>query len=178
MKVAVIGYSGAGKSTLARQLGEVFGVPVLHLDAVGWAEGWKLRDVDEARAMVHAFLDANDGWAIDGNWSKFDGGRRYVEADVVVMLNFPRWRCLGRAWRRYRKNRGVERVDRAKGCPEKFDLEFLRWILWGGRSKEQRARYERIVADHSNKTVVLRRPREVAAFLEAQRQRAQKEAGS
>lgn len=90
MKIAVIGYSGAGKSTLARRLGEAFGEPVLHLDAVGWSEGWRLRDVDEARSIMTAFLDAHDGWVVEGNWSKLDRGRRYVEADLTVMLDFPR----------------------------------------------------------------------------------------
>lgn len=172
MKIAVIGYSGAGKSTLARQLGETFGVPVLHLDAVGWSEGWRLRDGDEARSTMAAFLDAYDGWVVEGNWSKLDRGRRYVEADLIVMLDFPRVRCLWRAWKRYLSNRGMEREDMAAGCPEKFDLAFVRWILHEGRTRSERGRYERVVADHLDKSVVLKNPRDVAAFLKSVRERA------
>ena len=43
MKIAVLGYSGSGKSTLARKLGELYGVPVLHLDAVQFLPGWRER---------------------------------------------------------------------------------------------------------------------------------------
>ncbi|MBC2890384.1 DNA topology modulation protein FlaR [Gordonibacter massiliensis (ex Traore et al. 2017)] len=176
MKIAVIGYSGAGKSTLARQLGEAFGAPVLHLDAVGWSAGWRLRDVDEARSIVAAFLGAHDGWVVEGNWRKLDRGRRYAEADVVVMLDFPRARCLWRAWRRHRSNQGAEREDMAAGCPEKFDLAFVRWILHDGRTRSERDRYERVAADFPDKMVVLKNPRDVAAFLESMREHARAEA--
>jgi len=39
MKIAVNGYSGSGKSTLARRLGELYQIPVLHLDTVHWLGG-------------------------------------------------------------------------------------------------------------------------------------------
>lgn len=178
MKVTIIGYSGAGKSTLARQLGAAYGVPVLHLDAVGWAEGWELRDVEEAQAAVRGFLDDSDGWIVDGNWRRLDGGRRFIEADLVVMLDFPRWRCFWRVWRRFLAARRTVRAGMAEGCPEKFDLAFARWVLHDGRTARERARYERIVADHADKAVVLRRPREVASFLKALRPCEEGEAGS
>ena len=39
-RIAIIGAGGAGKSTLARQLGEVLGIEVIHLDALFWKPGW------------------------------------------------------------------------------------------------------------------------------------------
>lgn len=56
MKIAVIGYSGAGKSTLAKRLGEHFGIPILHLDAIHHAAGWKERPDDDMRADLQVFL--------------------------------------------------------------------------------------------------------------------------
>ncbi|WP_343388145.1 hypothetical protein [Candidatus Amarobacter glycogenicus] len=39
-RVLIIGSGGAGKSTLARHLGEISGLPVIHLDAEHWRPGW------------------------------------------------------------------------------------------------------------------------------------------
>ena len=39
-RIAIIGPGGAGKSTLAHQIGAKLGLPVIHLDAHYWHEGW------------------------------------------------------------------------------------------------------------------------------------------
>jgi len=39
-RIAIIGPGGAGKSTLARQIGAALSLPVIHLDAHYWHEGW------------------------------------------------------------------------------------------------------------------------------------------
>lgn len=57
MKIAVLGYAGSGKSTLARALGELYGIPVLHLDRVQFTPNWQERDRAEALAMVHDFME-------------------------------------------------------------------------------------------------------------------------
>ena len=70
MKIAIIGYSGSGKSTLARKLAEHYNTPVLHLDAVHHLPGWQERDTESEKAIIGAFLDKNDSWVIDGNYSR------------------------------------------------------------------------------------------------------------
>lgn len=165
MKIAVIGYSGAGKSTLARRLGALCGAPVLHLDAVGWQAGWVQRDKAELRALVQAFLDEHDAWVVDGNWQRADDGRRFEESDLIVLLAFPRWRCLVRALRRLVANCGSTRADMAPGCTEKFDRQFFWWIVRDGRVPAIRERYRRILETHGAKTVVLSTPRAVGRFL-------------
>ena len=47
----MIGCGGAGKSTLARRLGELTGLPVVHLDALYWRPGWVPTPDDEWRAL-------------------------------------------------------------------------------------------------------------------------------
>jgi adenylate kinase family enzyme len=39
-RIIIIGSSGGGKSTLARQLGDITGLPVIHLDKVFWNPNW------------------------------------------------------------------------------------------------------------------------------------------
>lgn len=165
MKIAVIGYSGAGKSTLARRLGTLCDAPVLHFDAVCWQSGWVQRDKSEMRALVQAFLDEHDAWVVDGNWKHADDGRRFEEADRIVLLVFPRWRCFMRALRRFIAYRGRTRADMAPGCVEKFDREFFWWVVRDGRSPAVRERYRRILETHAAKTAVLRTPRAVERFL-------------
>lgn len=171
MKIAVLGYSGAGKSTLARALGEALGCPVLHLDRVNFLPGWRERDRGEARALVEAFLDRNgrSGWVIDGNYAALARARRLEEADRIVLFQSGRGRCLYQVWRRWRTNRGSVRESMAPGCPEKLDWEFVRWILWAGRSRAVRADYEAIRRHWSGKAAVLRTRRDAEAFLEAVR---------
>lgn len=57
----------------------------------------------------------------------------------------------------------------APGCPEKLDWEFVRWILWAGRSRAVRTDYEAIRRRWSGKAAVLRTRRDAEAFLEAVR---------
>lgn len=167
MKFAVIGYSGAGKSTLAARLGEIAGVPVLHLDKVQFLPGWEVRDLEESRAMVEEFLDRNrsGGWVIDGNYTNFHYDRRMEEADLVFFLNFPRRICLPQALYRNWKYKEKSRESIAEGCNEKMDLEFLWWILYKGRSGERRRRNMELLERYPGKVIRLHSHREVETCL-------------
>ena len=164
MKIAVLGYSGAGKSTLARALGEKYGIPVLHFDTVHWAPGWQERDRGETHRMVHKFMESSD-WVIDGNYTKFEYERRLAEADRIVLLLFPRAVCFLRAWRRFFRYRGSSRADMGEGCPEKMDGEFMWWILWKGRTRQKREKFQEVAERYPEKTVVLRSQRDIDRYL-------------
>ncbi|MDD5938938.1 MAG: DNA topology modulation protein [Clostridiales bacterium] len=165
MKIVVIGYSGAGKSTLARELGLRFVCEVLHLDSINFISGWRERDRKEALALVSAFM-ARDSWIIDGNYSGFLQEQRLEEADQILFLDFSRWDCLRRVWKRYRTYRGRTREELPEGCVEKLDREFLRWVLWEGRTPRKREDYRRILERYPGKTVVLRNQRDIDRYLE------------
>ena len=165
MKIAVIGYSGAGKSTLARALGERYGIPVLHFDVVQFTPNWKERDRAEAHRMVHAFME-NPAWVIDGTYSSFEYERRLNEADSIVFLNLPRLVCFWRAWKRYVRFRGKTRPDMADGCCEKMDREFMWWLLWEGRTLRRREKFQRVLEQYPEKTVVLKSQKDIDRYLE------------
>ncbi len=164
MKIAIIGYSGSGKSTLARKLGEKYGVNVLHLDSVHFLPGWVERDAEEEKRIVETFMDGRDGWVIDGNYRKLLYDRRMEEADLIVEMLFGRLDCLRRVCRRFRRFKGMTRPDMAKGCSEKLDREFVLWVLWKGRRKAARSRYESVRKQYAGKTVVLKNQRQLDAF--------------
>ena len=135
-RVAVLGSPGSGKSTLAVDLARRTGLPYVDLDALFWRPGWVQPPEQEWRA-VQRRLVAEPRWVLDGNYaSTYD--ERLPFADLVVVLDTGRWRCLQRVLLRRIRRRGGEV---APGCPEQVDLEFVRYI-WrferrvGGRLDE------------------------------------------
>ena len=166
MKIAVIGYSGSGKSTLARTLGAFYHCKVLHLDTVQFTPNWVERDREESITMVRDFLDREESWVIDGNYSWCLQERRLEEADRIIFMDFGRWTCLSRAWKRYRTYRGKSRPDMTEGCDEKLDWEFIRWILWDGRTAERKAHFAAIGVRYPEKMTVIHDQLELDAFTQ------------
>jgi len=82
MKIAVIGYSGSGKSTLAGQLGDLYNSPVLYLDKIQFEANWKERNIETAKIMVKRFMEENNKWVIDGNYTKFFREKRCLAKKV------------------------------------------------------------------------------------------------
>lgn len=164
MKIAIVGYSGSGKSTLADYCSKVLGIPVLHLDTVQFLPGWVERSDIEKTEIIRTFLLGHSDWIIDGNYSRFFYEQRMEEADTIIFLNFSRTACLLRVIRRYFHYRNATRPDMAPGCNEKLDWEFLGWVLWEGRSKSARLRYQKLTADYPAKTIVIHNQRELNTF--------------
>lgn len=165
MKIAILGYSGSGKSTLAKRLGELYGVPVLHLDSVEFLPNWVKRELSEKQRIVGGFMRDNKDWVIDGNYSKLFRAERLEQADMIVMLLFDRFSCLWRAIKRYRSFKGRTRPDIGDGCNEKLDAEFVWWILHKGRTKSKKTGYKAIRSRYPDKVTVLRNQRQLDEFL-------------
>ena len=165
MKIAVIGYSGAGKSTFSAQMGDKYGCPVLYLDTVNFLPGWEERDGDEGRKLVREFMKTNSSWVIDGNYERFYQKRRLAAADRIYFFDFPRYVCFYQAFRRFLTSRNKCRDSMAEGCEEKLDLEFMKWILWDGRTRKRRRHYEAICKKYKQKTVRLKNRRQVEQAL-------------
>ena len=161
MKIAILGYSGSGKSTLARNLSEKYNIPVLHFDTVQFLPNWEIRVQEEKERMTKDFLDANDAWVIDGNYSKLSYQRRREEADVIILLLFNKISCLYRVTRRYLKYKDSTRPDMAEGCNEKLYWEFIKWILRDGRKEESRQRYQGVLARYPEKTILIKNQRQL-----------------
>ncbi|HEY4177507.1 MAG TPA: DNA topology modulation protein [Kofleriaceae bacterium] len=125
-RVLVIGSGGAGKSTFSKRLGELTGLPVLHLDALHWRAGWEAAPKEEWKQIVDE-IAARETWIMDGNY----GGtldRRFAACDTVIFLDLPRIVCLQRALLRAFRYRGRTRPDMAPDCPERVTVDFVRWI--------------------------------------------------
>lgn len=163
MKIEVIGYSGSGKSTLAKKLGELYGIPVLHMDNTKFYGNWEERTEEEQTAMVQKFLDENESWVIDGNYTKICT-QRFEQTDMTIYLNFNRFSCYFAALKRAKKHKHVHR----ESCPcnDKFDLSFQKWILFGSRTKERRKKHMDNLNRTKGKKVILKNRKQVNKFLE------------
>ena len=172
MKISILGYSGAGKSTLAKQLGELYNIPVLHMDTVQYKPNWEERERSEKEQIVADFLDENTSWVIDGTYSGLHFKRRLEESDMIIMLLFNRFVCFGRVVKRYREFKGSSRPDMADGCAEKLDGEFARWVLFEGRTRKRRVKFKRAADEFPEKTVMIKNQRQLDKFMNDLKKRA------
>src|SRR5262245_45230058 len=102
---------------------------------------------------------------MDGNYSgTLD--LRLPRAQALIWLDLPRWIYFPRAVWRSAATYGRERADIGPGCREQFDLDFLlNWVwTYPTRSRQRTLALVQELAA-SKRVVVLRRPREVAAFV-------------
>ena len=125
-RVMIIGQPGSGKSVLAQELGRITYLPVYHIDHIHWMSGWIERPGSEKDVMC-AEVHAREKWIFEGGRS-VTWAERLDRADTLIWLDFP---LSVRAWRvvwRTLRYLGRTRPDLPEGCPERFDLEFARWI--------------------------------------------------
>lgn len=156
-RVLIIGPCGSGKSTLARELAPRLGLPLIHMDQLGWQPGWVETDKPELRTKVdHAV--AGEAWLIEGNYGSVLAPR-LERADTVLYLDFPIRLCLWRLVRRIVTHRGRARPDMPEGCPERFDLGFFWYVINWNRGP--RPRTEAAIAPWLGKVVRLKSPDEL-----------------
>ena len=164
MKIAIIGYSGSGKSTLASFLGQYYNCEVLHLDKIHFTSNWQERTVNEMTYDISKFMLQKD-WIIEGNYSFCLYEERMREADCIVYFNFNRFNCLYRAFRRYLKYKGRTRPSMAENCNEKFDFEFVKWILLDGHSQKNVTKFKVAVKKYPDKTIVLKNQKQLNDYI-------------
>ena len=150
-KIMIIGCGGSGKSTLAKRLGERLNLPVIHLDQLFWKSGWEHVSDEEFDSLLHSEL-LKVSWIIDGNFNRTIKDRLEY-CDMIIYLDYSRFTCLFGAIKRVLINYGKTRPDMGVNCPERFDLEFLKWI-WNF-NKNNREKYYKILSKVSGKYVVI-----------------------
>lgn len=162
-RVLIIGPCGSGKSTLARELAPRMGLPLVHMDQLGWQAGWVETDKTEFRGRVDAAV-AQDAWLIEGNYGSVLAPR-LERADTVIYLDFPIRLCLWRLIKRIVTHRGRSRPDMPEGCPERFDAAFFWYVMtW---NSGPRVRTEAKLADYRGTVIRLTSPRMLAQWRKA-----------
>jgi adenylate kinase family enzyme len=164
-RIAVVGGGGGGKSSFARRLAAALDLPLVALDRLFWSPGWVPPDDDERWRHTVAELAAGPAWVMDGN-HRATLDARVAAADLVVVVDrSPLESLVGVAVRRWRHRRGrPPRPDMAPGCPERVQLEYLRWVWRFRRRNLPRLLAELDVADQP--FVMIRRDADADALLD------------
>jgi adenylate kinase family enzyme len=171
-RVLVLGSSGSGKSTFALKLGDITGLPVVHIDQLFWEPGWVQAPKAVYLERLHQAL-ARDRWIIDGNNSS-TMDLRLPRADRIILLDRSRLTCLARIGRRIAMSYGRVRPDMAPGCPEQVDWEFLKYV-WNFPNKHWPVMLAAIDRHGAwDRATTLKSDADTAAFLEALRRSAAK----
>ena len=161
-RIMIIGCGGSGKSTLARQLGQKLGLPVVHLDKLFWTPGWVSISKDEFDRVHEAAL-AEEKWIMDGNFDRTIP-KRLQRCDTVIYLDFSRFACLMGVLKRVLTTYGKVRPDMGEGCPERIDLDFLKWVWNFNKNKRERI-YGLLKEAEGVQVIILKNRRMVKKFL-------------
>jgi adenylate kinase family enzyme len=97
-RIIVYGVTGSGKSTLAARIGQRLRLPYHSVDDLTWEPGWIAVSEQVQRERIAAVC-ATDSWVLDAAYTMWQD-IALPRADLVVGLDFPRWRSLGRLLRR------------------------------------------------------------------------------
>jgi adenylate kinase family enzyme len=153
-RVLIYGVTGSGKTTLARQVAERTGLPWHSVDDLTWEPGWIEVPPDEQRRRIAAIC-AGERWILDAGYGKWlDVVLARVE--LIVALDYPRWRSLARLVRRT-LSRAVDRRQICNGNTESFRQAFSSdsIIVWHFQSFDRKRDRMRIwAADQSGPDVV------------------------
>lgn len=168
-RVLVIGCSGSGKSTLAARLSGMLDLPHVPMDReIFWLPGWQPRPRAEALARLGQVV-GEPRWIMDGT-SPGTLSLRLPRTDLVLWLRPPRWKSIRGVFARWLRYRGRSRPAMAEGCPERLNLEFLRYI-WNFERTESPEIEERLGEYPSVPVVVLRSYAQNERLVQALRDR-------
>ena len=173
-KVLVIGSPGSGKSVFSRRLGEITGLPLIHMDQHYWRPGWVEPSKDEWNRQLLELLRL-DSWIIDGNYSR-TMDLRLQYCDTAIFIDLPRHLCT---WRVFKRSLRLSvRPDLPADCEEKFDLSFLRWT-WDFPRRSRPGVEKRLERAGQRISIVkLTTKKEVEEFLLSLESRSNKENGN
>ena len=165
-RIIVVGSQGSGKTRLAINLGRKLDLPVIHLDVLYWRPGWQPSDTASFRTRVTEAI-AGDDWVIDGSFSGLAFDLTITRADILVVIDRPRWLCQWRILWRSAFDRDRTRPDLPEGCPEQFDWKLMQEAWRYDTERVPVIEAERLRYGPEVPVVRLRRDRVIQGFLES-----------
>lgn len=120
-KIIVIGCPGSGKSVFSRELSNVTGLPLHHLDMMYWLPDKTTVPTEEFERRLRLVMQG-DEWIIDGNYNRTMEWRM-CECDTVFFLDYPRGVCIDGIMSRMGKRR-----DDIPWVETEHDADFLKFV--------------------------------------------------
>ncbi len=163
MKIRIIGCSGSGKTYFANRLSEKYNIPDFDLDDIQWdnsqnSYGVKM-PIEKRNQMLNDILQQPD-WIIEGVYYAWVQ-KSFEEADVIYVLDIPKWLYKFRIIKRFIKRRlGLE-----KGKIE--TLQSVRNLLKWTNTFQNTNMKEiiEILEPHKEKVVCLKRKKEIDKII-------------
>ena len=157
-KIIIIGSPGAGKSHLARQLSEITGIRMYHLDMIFHNADRTTNSREYLRERVREIF-RQDSWIIDGTYLA-TMEMRLQECDTVIYLDLDLETCL----EGIRNRAGKPRSD-MPWIEEEPDPEFVEYVI--NFEHDQKPRMEKLLEEYPDKNIIVLKSREeIAEFLE------------
>ena len=164
-RILVYGVTGSGKSTAAARIAATTGLPLHLVDELTWLPGW-VPVGDDVQRERFAEIVATDDWVLDTAYAAWKD-LVLPRCQLVVGLDYPRWRSLARLLRRT----ATRLVDRKPIC--NGNVESLRGtlsrdsiIVWHVQSfARKRARMRAWAASDDVPILLFRRPAELEQWL-------------
>ena len=162
-RIIILGNSGSGKSTLAKQLHDITGLPLFHLDLIWWNPDMTHIARDEFDAELAEILKG-DSWIIDGDYSR-TYQPRFEACDTVIFLDYGVDQSIAGITGRV----GQERDD-IPWVEEILDPELVEAVLKYEEAKRPRV-YE-FIGKYADKQILIFKTREeTQKWLEKYRQK-------
>lgn len=118
IKITVIGNAAGGKTRLSRRLGELYQIPVHHVDSHQFLPGMKLRNLEDTRKRLRKITDETESWLIDGYGPLDILEERLIAADRIIFIDLPLGVHYFWAFKRVIENFWSRRVELPEGCSE------------------------------------------------------------
>lgn len=127
-RIIIVGNNGSGKSYLSKELSDITGLPLVHLDVEFWRPNWQMPSKEDWEKKIIELI-SEEKWIIDGNVNH--GGTlelRNEATDLIIFLDINRFVCLSGVFKRH----GKKRSDLPQHLEEKWDKDFFRFLkgLW------------------------------------------------
>jgi adenylate kinase family enzyme len=147
-KILITGNAGSGKTTLCYRLAKILNRnDVINLDKIVWKPRWILVDKEEKEFELTK-ISKMQTWIVDGISKQI-----FEAADTIVFLDYPRYVCYWRAFRRNCKYLFRSRPELPEKCPEILIISKLIKIIWNFPGLVKPAILGQIKENLQNKTI-------------------------
>ena len=160
-RIAIIGAPGTGKTTLAKELSNIYHLPVTHIDGIHHTENWGIRNKEE-RDKIILEIAKKEKWIIEGTY-RATLRARIERADLTIWLDYSTYAQLKGVIKRYLTNKNKEKEE-IPGCKEQLNFTFLKYVSKYNKEKRRHI-VENIEGIDTNRIIIFKNQKDLNKWL-------------